>query len=184
MAIECKGRIMPLMFDFKGNAQVSFMVGKEWAEQVKISFDDIKDRDLRIEYKIWREKRSTDANAYAWHLITEIAKKIGSNKDDVYLELLSRYGVTTRVPAKRYVDAERFFKYYKIIEDDKSKDYIIYLAIAGSSTYDTKEMSDFINGIIEEAHELGISTLTPDEQANLISLWETDRHKYEKHNSN
>ena len=35
--------------------------------------------------------------------------------------------------------------------------------IKGSSEYDTKEMSSFIDGIISEAKGLGIETLPPEE---------------------
>mgnify|MGYP002522713106 CR=1 FL=1 len=41
----------------------------------------------------------------------------------------------------------------------------------GSSHYDTKEMSDFIDGIVSEAEELGIETETPDELARLKAVW-------------
>lgn len=41
--------------------------------------------------------------------------------------------------------------------------YRTYLMLRGSHTYDTKEMSVLINGLVEECKEQGIETLTPDE---------------------
>ena len=41
----------------------------------------------------------------------------------------------------------------------------------GSSEYDSAEMSVFINGIIEEAKELGIETLPPDELERMMTQW-------------
>jgi hypothetical protein len=41
----------------------------------------------------------------------------------------------------------------------------------GSSEFDTKEMSIFIDGIVSEAKELGIETMTPNEIARLNGLW-------------
>ena len=36
----------------------------------------------------YKEKRSLNANAYAWKLMDLIAEKIGSTKDEVYLSLI------------------------------------------------------------------------------------------------
>jgi hypothetical protein len=41
----------------------------------------------------------------------------------------------------------------------------------GSSEFDTKEMSIFIDGIVSEAKELGIQTDTPDQIAKMKALW-------------
>jgi hypothetical protein len=38
--------------------------------------------------------------------------------------------------------------------------------------YDTKEMSVLIDGIVSEAKELGIETLTPDELERIKSAWQ------------
>ena len=40
----------------------------------------------------------------------------------------------------------------------------------GTHLYNTKEMSTFINGVIQEAQQLGIETKTPQEIAELMSL--------------
>jgi hypothetical protein len=41
----------------------------------------------------------------------------------------------------------------------------------GSSTYNTKEMSVLIDGVVSECKELGIETMTPDELAGLKNEW-------------
>lgn len=46
-----------------------------------------------------------------------------------------------------------------------------YLVIKGSSDYDTAEMASFIDGIVSEAKELGIETLTPDELERMKQAW-------------
>ena len=45
----------------------------------------------------------------------------------------------------------------------------------GSSEYDTREMSIFIDGIVSEAQGLGIDTRTPEELAEMKSLWENEK---------
>lgn len=41
----------------------------------------------------------------------------------------------------------------------------------GSHTYDTKEMSILIDGTVQEAKDLGIETMTPDELDRIKQEW-------------
>jgi hypothetical protein len=45
----------------------------------------------------------------------------------------------------------------------------------GSSTYNTEQMSRLINLIVEDCKIQGIETRTPEEIANMLSLWESER---------
>jgi hypothetical protein len=51
----------------------------------------------------------------------------------------------------------KLFKHYKVFK--------------GSSEFDTQEMSIFIDGIVNEAKNLGIQTDTPDQIAKMKALW-------------
>lgn len=51
-----------------------------------------KGKMLDVEIKQHREKRSLDANAYAWVLITKIADVLRASKETTYIEMLKRYG--------------------------------------------------------------------------------------------
>lgn len=55
---------------------------------------------------------------------------------------------------------------------DDGKLYRVYYVIRGSHTYDSKEMSVLIDGIISEAKELGIETLPPDEIGRMKQQWQ------------
>ena len=55
--------------------------------------------------------------------------------------------------------------------------YRTYTVLAGSSTYDTKEMSELINGLVSECKEQGIETLTPDELARMMKDYEENHKK-------
>lgn len=128
--------------------------------------------------KQYREKRSLDANAYAWALIGKIANVLRANKDDVYLEMLKSYGQTgvVKIPDNMRDNVLRSIKYWepheKLPPEEKAQYYRVWV---GSSQYDTEEMSIFIDGIISECKELGIETATPEEQAKMMSLWEQER---------
>ena len=44
-----------------------------------------------------KKKRSLNSNSYAWTLITQIADKLRSSKEEVYLQMLKRYGPSSVV---------------------------------------------------------------------------------------
>lgn len=53
-----------------------------------------KDDLLRIRAVKYKQKRSLDANAYAWALMTKIANHpdVSSSKEEVYEQMLQKYG--------------------------------------------------------------------------------------------
>ena len=131
------------------------------------------DRDKLFDIKPHREKRSLNANAYAWSLMGKIADAVRSSKDEVYLEMLNRYGQRTVVSVRSDIDVRGFFKYYQPYATGYVGDteFTHYLVFKGSSEYDTKEMSVLIDGIISEAKDLGIETLPPAEILRLKEMW-------------
>ena len=54
-------------------------------------------------------------------------------------------------------------------EDGKA--YIYYKVFTGSSTYDTKEMSVLVNGVVSECQEQGIETMPPAELGRMLEMW-------------
>lgn len=56
--------------------------------------------------------------------------------------------------------------------DLDGKDFTHYKVFKGSSEYDTREMSIFLDGIVSEAESLGIPVLSDSELALLKEEWE------------
>ena len=132
------------------------------------------DREKQFEIKEHKEKRSLNANAYAWALIGKIADAMRLSKDECYLLMLKRYGQSELVSVLSEVNISGYFKYY---EDAGTaihggKGYTYYRLYKGSSEYDTHEMAVLIDGIVSEAQELGIETLPPDEIQRLTERWQ------------
>ena len=130
-----------------------------------INFLSTQDNDKVFEVKEYKDHRSLSQNAYAWTLITQLGNVLHKSKEEVYLEMLKDYGQSTIVSIDEKVDASSYFKYYDIIgtgivNNKKFKHYKIY---KGSSEFDSKEMSIFIDGIIEHCEEQNIPTLTKNE---------------------
>ena len=134
-----------------------------------------KDLEKKFEIKEYRQKRSLNSNAYCWALIGEIADKMRMSKEDVYLSMLRDYGQSELVSVRSDIDIKGYFKYYEEFGTGtvNGKEFTHYKIYKGSSEYDTKEMSVFIDGVVQEAQALGIQTLTPTQIAELKSLKST-----------
>ena len=130
-----------------------------------INFLSTQDENTIFEIKEYKEHRSLSQNAYAWTLITQLGNVLHKSKEEVYLELLKDYGQSMIVSIAEEVDVSSYFKYFDIIgtgeiNNKRFKHYKIY---KGSSEFDSKEMSIFIDGIIQECENVGIPTLTKEE---------------------
>ena len=132
------------------------------------------DRTKQYEIKEHREKRSLTANSYLWLLIGKLADVLRTSKDEVYIEMLKRYGQGEYVSVRSDIDVSGLFKYYE--ERGRAsldgREFTHYMVFRGSSEYDTREMSVLIDGVISECKELDIETL-PD--------WELERLKEDWH---
>jgi hypothetical protein len=87
--------------------------------------------------------------------------------------MLKRYGQSDMVSVVADVPAKYYFKHYEEAGEStlNGKLFKHYRVYKGSSEFDTKEMSIFIDGIVSEAKDLGIPTDTPDQIAKMKSLW-------------
>ena len=122
-------------------------------------------KDELYEIKEYKEKRSLSQNAYCWKLIMLIANTVRKSKEEVYMQMLKDYGQHEVVSILSSISPEGYFKYYEKIGTGsiKNKEFTHYKIYKGSSEYETKEMSIFIDGVVQEAQQLGIQTLTPNE---------------------
>lgn len=174
--MEFTGKVSGMSQDYlTGSLIISFTVNEK--ASVVSCYETIKDVEkLDIRAVRHREKRSLDANAYAWVLMSKIAAAIGSSKEDVYEEMLLRYGFLYEdedgyitVTVKDHVDMSKIEGHWQLIRNNGM--FKAYAMIKGSSKYDSKEMSRFIDGIVSEAKILGIETLPPAELERMTSAW-------------
>ena len=133
---------------------------------------------LEVTIKKYRKKRSLDSNSYCWLLIGKIADILKTNKDDLYIEMLKRYGQREAQLISVVADAVGIL--YKatnghcteIGESKLNGKTFKHLAILrGSSDFDTREMSILVEGVVSEAKELGIETMTPFELNKMMDMY-------------
>jgi hypothetical protein len=97
-------------------------------------------------------------------LCTKIAEVVKSSKEEVYEELLRKYGLVDEevvITVKSTVDMSRIEGHWLKIKDNGT--WSGYIRIRGSSEYDSREMAHFLDMVVEDAKELGIETLPPAE---------------------
>lgn len=170
---ELSGQIQNLAIDIKTNKAVLTLTINE-KSGVRDCFDKLHDCEkIAVKIDRYRVKRSLIANNYAWKLITEIGNVLRTSKEDVYLKMLKRYGQSEIISVRSHVPIADYFKYCEEVGEStlNGKEFKHYKVFKGSSEFDTREMSIFIDGIVSEAQELGINTKTPAELAELKSLW-------------
>lgn len=134
------------------------------------------DKDKIFELQEYKEKRSLNANNYAWKIITEIANIVHKSKEEVYLQMLKDYGQSDMVSIASSISPKGYFKYYEEVGRTtlNGKEFIHYKIFKGTSEYNTKEMSIFIDGIVQEAENLGIETKTPEQLEELKRMWNNE----------
>lgn len=142
--------------------------------------NSLDDGEYEFEIKKHRKKRSLNANNFSWTLTDKLAEKmlvagVKISKEEMHAEMIFRYGQVMLddndehvvISTAQEVDVSKVFPYSKQIGTGTvdGKEFTHYRIYRGSHTYDTKEMSLFIKGIVEECKEQGINTDTPEIRA-------------------
>lgn len=154
-------------------------------ESCRALWEQLGGQEITFSIKKRVDPRSLNANNYAWALIEKLASVLKTDKDDLYEKLLRQYGTSETYTDELGNEAvvmfsllegippRRVARHYSEVGEGyvKGKHFIHYRAIKGTSEYSTKEMSDFIDGIIYECQLVGIETATPEEQSRYKEDW-------------
>lgn len=183
--MECTGRIKDISLDWKTN-QINLSLSINERNSIS-EIEKLKD-DEKLSIKIvkYRQKRSLDANALLWSLLGKIATSLQADKWDIYLQMLKRYGKYTYICIKpNMVESVRSqWRECEVVGNVNinGTEAVQMLCYFGSSTYNTKEFSVLLDGVISEMHEMGLEVPPSTEMKRALEEWE--RKTSEKHNSN
>ena len=174
---ELTGKIANVSVDyFSGKPLVTFQLN----EQARDMVDELKGEEkLSLKIKKFSKKRSLDANAYCWVLISKLAEKLNIPKEDIYRNAIKEIGGnsdTVCVQEKAVnslCDAWQKNGIGWQTDTFPSKiagctNVILYY---GSSTYDSVQMCRLINSIVEDCKTLGIETKSKEELDSLLRQW-------------
>lgn len=173
--MNIKANNIRLIYTEQGKAEIILSTDQSRIDILPLKEVVAKGKPLAVEIKQYRQKRSLDANAYLWVLLQKIAEAVNSSKDEVYLQMLERYGTFTHIVVKPHM-VDKVKQEWRTVRElgevtVNGKTGIQLQCFFGSSTYDAKEMSVLIDGVVSECKEMGIETMTPDEIARLKSEW-------------
>jgi hypothetical protein len=136
-------------------------------------------KDLKAEIKPFKAKRSLDSNAYAWVLIGELSKKLRLSKTEVYRNLIKDVGVmdvicikNDRVSRLQETWSKNGVGWVSDTMPSKIDGCTNVILYYGTSSYNTEEMSIFIDAVVSECKEQGIETMTPAELERLCDAWQ------------
>ena len=151
-----------------------WLITFETSERPNI-FDLLKDKVLSIVIKEYSEKRSLNANRLLWECLGKIAAQLRADKWDIYLMMLKRYGQYTYVcvPPEAVKKTKKQWRECEElgIIDINGRPAMQLLCYFGSSTYDKKEFSVLLDGVISEMKEMGIQTPSEREFEEVIKSW-------------
>ena len=143
-------------------------------------FDELHDTEVDVTIKKHRNKRSLDANAYAWVLIDKIAAKRSMSKAEVYRNAIKDIGGVSDVVCIQNKAKQTMIDIWTRngigwqAEEMESKipgctNLVLY---KGSSVYDTKQMSALIDSLVQDAKAIGIETRPQEEIESLLKEYE------------
>jgi hypothetical protein len=143
-------------------------------------------KQYEVEIKQSRKRRSLNANAYFWTLVGKLSAKVGIPPDEIYRNLIPEVGDNYQIIPIEEDSVEEFCRLWcedhigRIAEDfgacRNTPGYRYVRVYKGSSDYDTAQMSRLIQLAVDECREFGIETLTPNEIARMVDLWQSERH--------
>lgn len=133
-----------------------------------------------LEVKEHRNKRSLDANAYAWVLIHKLAEAMKLTPEEVYLQQIPNVGNNYTPMCVREQDVDRFRQRWmsngigwpvKDLGPSNVRGCRNLMAYHGSSTYDTAQMSRLIDLLVQDCKQLDIETLSEEKLSLLKEGW-------------
>lgn len=113
-----------------------------------------------------------------WACINDITNVFGGDKWNVYLQLLRKYGQYTfiEMPEAALPKFKKMYRECDVVGSryTDSGDMLQVLCYYGSSTYDTKEFSVLLDGVIDDMKAAGLDTPTSEDIKAALEAWEAE----------
>lgn len=141
------------------------------------SLEDEKRYKLTVKEK--KNRRSLDANAYAWVLMDKLAERTRIGKTEIYKQYIKEIGGNSETVCVVDKACDKLCQCWEEkglgwqTDRLRSKlegctNVVLYY---GSSVYDSKQMSRLIELIVQDCKENDIETMTPAELQSLCEKW-------------
>ena len=181
--MELVGSISNLTLDFHSGKPIVSILCEEKAALHDV--ESYKDKRLRIDMRVYRERRTLSQNDYFHVLLGKLADAMGVSKPFMKNFLLRRYGQYDTIDGKlvEFIlreelsdDVDQWENVHLYPTDHittmaNGKLYRLFYKLKGSHEMNTAECNVLIDGTISECREAGIVTDTPAEIERLKALW-------------
>lgn len=144
----------------KNESIASFVVPNYQAKSLE-EMDETK--VYKIEITELKSKRSLFQNKYLWALIHDISRIQGMDEVDVYCQIIKMAKIKTEFIETIPAAIERLNKVFRVVVErdrrvsTKGIETVVLECYFGTSTFDTHEMSEFIEKLLDYASESGIN---------------------------
>lgn len=159
-----------LMTDENNDVVVSFVVSGNNKYAAKIGIKELKQLDksvkLEIDVKPYKSKRSLEQNKLLWSLLGKMAiamsgKKNKVSSEECYCIMLEEanvsYDFMLALPETEQMLKKSFRVVRKVGEREvNGKILNMYQYFVGSSKFNTKEMTELIENVLDKLAELGV----------------------------
>lgn len=155
-----------LLTDYNGNDTLTLELHSDSRTAVRQIINDIAPDKLHTaKIAVYRAKRTLNQNAYLWILCQRIAEVIRSTKEEVYQRFIKAKGQFDVLCIKDEA-AARFAEIWRLrgigwfcdIDESEIDGWTNVICYNGSSVYDTAEMAQLLDEILQECKNLNIST--------------------------
>ena len=172
--MESKAKITAISKDLlSGKFSVTFAIDSV------ADLEEMKDSELRLIVKKWRNRRSLDANAYFWVLLDKLAVSLKIPKDELYRGYIRNIGGNNETICVQNKAVDRLIDGWQhngtgwVADTCESKiegctNVTLYY---GSATYDTEQMIRLIDAVVQDCKAVGIETMTPQELTQMLGAW-------------
>ena len=178
--LDTTGIIKDIDIDYKTHkAKISLLLDTKQLDIV----EELKNEDkLNIELKKYRKHRSLDANAYFWKLLTELCELVELDTVEEYKRRVKELGIFRRFRIEK--DNIKTFEkmwtaqgiaWFCEIADTEyigNTEFKIINAYYGSSSYNSKQMSRLIDGLVQDCKHYGVETKPQEEIDSLLKEWD------------
>ena len=128
-----------------------------------------KDKLYDVKISVYSDKRTKTMNSYYWVLVTQLADALRTSKDELHTQLIKRYSQRDYISLLANINPSDYFPYYEYQStyNHNNNTFKSYLVFKRSSDMNKREFSILLDGLISECNECGISTMTPEQAAEL-----------------
>ena len=170
--MKLTGQVINMRYDFRTNTtQIVINAEGDILEQME---EYLKAR-VNIAIDKWYARRTKRSNSFMWVLLGELQRRLGIPKEDIYTEYIHRVGAYEVIHLKNKA-VNKFISSWSSnglgwiceIKPSNEEGYTDVLAYYGSSVYDTKQMNQLNQMIVDDCLKFGIETRSEEDLKSLL----------------